>query len=122
MKMNKQVTLEDAARLIKEGQLITIGGTLCQRVPAAFVREMARQGLRDLELLKPSPGYDIDLLAARGGGLRSPHPIRHRLSGATVRDGAEFQKGGGGGAARGGRECVPHDHGKSPGGLVRRAI
>jgi len=66
MKMNKQVALEDAARLIKDGQQITIGGTLCQRVPAAFVREMARQGLRDLELVKPSPGYDIDLLAAAG--------------------------------------------------------
>jgi glutaconate CoA-transferase subunit A len=64
--MNKQLALEDAARLIKDGQLIAIGGTLCQRVPAAFVREMARQGLRDLELVKPSPGYDIDLLAAAG--------------------------------------------------------
>jgi glutaconate CoA-transferase, subunit A len=64
--MNKQLALEDAARLVRDGQVITIGGTLCQRVPAAFVREMARQGVRDLELVKPSPGYDIDLLAAAG--------------------------------------------------------
>lgn len=62
--INKQVTLGHAVRLIKAGQVVAIGGTLCQRVPAAFVREMARQGLRDLELVKPSPGYDIDLLAA----------------------------------------------------------
>jgi glutaconate CoA-transferase, subunit A len=62
--MNKQVPLEEAARLVKDGQVISIGGTLCQRVPAAFVRELARQGRRDLELVKPSPGYDIDLLAA----------------------------------------------------------
>src|SRR5260370_19913115 len=66
MKMNKQVALEDAARLIKDGQQITIGGTLCKRVHSAFVRDMARQGLRDLELVKPSRGYDIDLLAAAG--------------------------------------------------------
>ncbi len=68
--MNKQLPLQQAARLIQDGQVITIGGTLCQRVPAAFVREMARQGLRDLELVKPSPGFDIDLLAAAGAVRR----------------------------------------------------
>jgi glutaconate CoA-transferase subunit A len=68
--MNKQLGLEQAARLVQDGQVITIGGTLCQRVPAAFVREVARQGVRDLELVKPSPGYDIDLLAAAGAVRR----------------------------------------------------
>jgi glutaconate CoA-transferase subunit A len=61
---SKQVSLEEAARLVQDGQVISIGGTLCQRVPAAFVRELARQERRDLELVKSSPGYDIDLLAA----------------------------------------------------------
>ena len=61
---NKQISLEEAARLVQDGQVISIGGTLCQRVPAAFVRELARQARRDLELVKSSPGYDIDLLAA----------------------------------------------------------
>jgi glutaconate CoA-transferase subunit A len=64
--MNKQLTLSRAVRLIKNGQVVSIGGTLSQRVPAAYVREMARQQLRGLELVKPSPGYDIDLLAAAG--------------------------------------------------------
>ncbi|MGH6681405.1 MAG: CoA-transferase, partial [Bradyrhizobium sp.] len=64
--MSKQTTLEDAVRLIRNDQIITIGGTLCQRIPAAFVRELARCGVRGLELVKPSPGYDIDLLAAAG--------------------------------------------------------
>lgn len=64
--MSKQLSLEQAASLVKDGQVISIGGTLCQRVPAAFVRELARQGRRELELVKPSPGYDIDLLAAAG--------------------------------------------------------
>jgi glutaconate CoA-transferase subunit A len=62
--MDRQRSLQDAARLIQDGQVITVGGTLCQRVPAAFVRELARQGTRDLELVKPSPGYDLDVLAA----------------------------------------------------------
>lgn len=62
--MDKRISLRAAARLVGDGQIITIGGTLCQRVPAAFVRELARQGKRDLELVKSSPGYDIDLLAA----------------------------------------------------------
>lgn len=64
--MNKQIALDEAARLILGGQVIAIGGTLSQRVPAAMVREIARQKIRDLELVKPSPGYDIDLLAAAG--------------------------------------------------------
>ena len=62
--MSKQLPLEQAAQLVKDGQVISIGGTLCQRVPAAFVRELARQGRRNLELVKSSPGYDLDLLAA----------------------------------------------------------
>ncbi len=49
---DKQISLEEAARLVQDGQVISIGGTLCQRVPAAFVRELARQGRRDLELVK----------------------------------------------------------------------
>jgi glutaconate CoA-transferase subunit A len=68
--MSKQTTISEAARLVKNGQTITIGGTLSQRVPASFVRELARQQVRDLFLLKPSPGYDIDVLAAAGSVAR----------------------------------------------------
>lgn len=32
------------------------------RGPFAFVRELIRQRRRDLEIVKPSPGYDLDLL------------------------------------------------------------
>ena len=62
--MDKRRSLADAAALIQDGQTITIGGSVLQRVPSAFVRELARQRRRDLELVKPSPGYDVDLLAA----------------------------------------------------------
>ena len=63
---SKVVSLRDAARLIRDGALITFGGVLLNRPPAAFVRELARQGRRDLRLVKPSPAYDLDLLAAAG--------------------------------------------------------
>ena len=39
---------------------------MLHRIPAAFVRELARQGRRGLRLSKPSPSYDLDLLAAAG--------------------------------------------------------
>ncbi len=64
--MSKLMSLSDAATLVQNGQTLSIGGTFCQRVPAAFVRELARRKLRDLKLIKPSPGYDLDLLAAAG--------------------------------------------------------
>lgn len=63
---SKLMTLPAAAELVADGTTVTLGGTLLQRVPAAFVREMARQGRRGLHLVKPSPGYDGDLLAATG--------------------------------------------------------
>ncbi|MEO6958655.1 MAG: CoA-transferase [Burkholderiaceae bacterium] len=65
-KVNKLVTLDEAAGLIGNGETITIGGTLSQRIPAAFVRQLARRGVRGLELIKSSPGYDGDVLAAAG--------------------------------------------------------
>ena len=66
----KQTTLEQAARLVGNDQIVTIGGTLSQRIPAAMVRELARQGVKGLHLVKASPGFDADVLAA-GGCLAS---------------------------------------------------
>ena len=71
MKRSKLTTLADAARLVRDGASITLGGTLLHRTPAAFVRELARQGRRDLELVKPSPAYDLDLLCPAGCLARS---------------------------------------------------
>lgn len=71
MARSKLMTLEAAARLVADGASITLGGTLLHRTPAAFVRELARQGRRDLELVKPSPAYDLDLLCAAGCVSRS---------------------------------------------------
>jgi glutaconate CoA-transferase subunit A len=59
-------TLAEAAALVADGDHITIGGVMLHRIPAAFVRELARQGRRGLRLSKPSPSYDLDLLCAAG--------------------------------------------------------
>jgi len=71
MTRSKLLTLSAAARPVPDGASITLGGTLLHRIPAAFVRELARQGRRDLELIKPSPAYDLDLLCAAGCVSRS---------------------------------------------------
>jgi len=60
---NKVRSLEAAASLVSDGSSITFGGSFLQRVPAAFVRELARQGRSALQLIKASPSYDADLLA-----------------------------------------------------------
>ncbi|MBI2467929.1 MAG: hypothetical protein HYV62_08970 [Candidatus Rokubacteria bacterium] len=62
----KLMSLARAAALVPDGAHITLGGVMLHRIPAAFVRELARQGRRGLRLSKPSPSYDLDLLCAAG--------------------------------------------------------
>ena len=64
--MDKRISLQEAVSLISEGDAISPGGTLLHRTPSALLREIARAGLRRLTLIKPSPGYDADLLCAAG--------------------------------------------------------
>jgi glutaconate CoA-transferase, subunit A len=64
--MSKLVALAEAAALIPDGATVAFGGSLLHRTPAAFARELARQGRRDLRFVKPSAAYDLDLLVAVG--------------------------------------------------------
>ncbi len=64
--MDKRTSLAEAAALVQDGDAISPGGSLLHRTPAALIRELARQGRRRLRLIKPSPGYDADLLCAAG--------------------------------------------------------
>ncbi len=59
---SKLVSLADLAARIPDGCSLGIGGVFLHRGPFALVRELARQKRRDLEIIKPSPGYDLDLL------------------------------------------------------------
>lgn len=66
---NKQCSLEELAALVPNGASIALGGSFLHRGPFAFVRELIRQEKRGLELIKQSPGYDVDILC-RAGVLR----------------------------------------------------
>ncbi len=66
---SKVCSLPALAARITDGTSIGIGGVFLHRGPFALVRELARQGRRNLEIIKPSPGYDLDLLC-RAGAVR----------------------------------------------------
>jgi glutaconate CoA-transferase subunit A len=68
--MTKMCALAEAARLVKDGESITTSGSLLHRAPSAFLREIARAGRKRLTFIKPSPGYDADLLCAAGVASR----------------------------------------------------
>ncbi len=62
----KLVGLADLAALIPDGASIAIGGSFLHRGPFALIRELVRQKKRRLEIIKPSPGYDVDMLCRAG--------------------------------------------------------
>lgn len=58
----KQMTLAALAAHIPDGASVALGGSFLHRGPFALVRELIRQQRRNLEIIKQSPGYDIDIL------------------------------------------------------------
>ncbi len=64
--MNKLLPLSEAAALVEDGRMVALGGNSLSRTPAAFARELARQGRRGLALIKTAGAYDVDLLCAAG--------------------------------------------------------
>ena len=60
--VSKAHSLVELAARIPDGASLGIGGVFLHRGPFALVRELVRQKKRDLEIIKPSPGYDADLL------------------------------------------------------------
>lgn len=63
---SKVMNLKDAVSMIKDGTKIALGGNVLHRAPMAFVREIARQGIKDLRIVKTAGAHDIDLLSAMG--------------------------------------------------------
>jgi glutaconate CoA-transferase subunit A len=61
---NKFVSLNDLVSLVPDGATLAMGGSLLHRGPFAFSRELVRKGRKDLVFIKPSAGYDLDLLCA----------------------------------------------------------
>jgi glutaconate CoA-transferase subunit A len=63
---DKQLDLARLVAKVPDGSSLALGGSFLHRGPFAFVRELIRQGKRDLEIVKQSPGYDIDILCRAG--------------------------------------------------------
>ena len=63
---NKIVPVAELVGLIDDGQSIALGGSFLHRGPFAVVRELVRQGRTGIEVVKQSPGYDLDLLCRAG--------------------------------------------------------
>nr|ADI23197.1 acyl CoA:acetate/3-ketoacid CoA transferase, alpha subunit [uncultured Gemmatimonadales bacterium HF0770_11C06] len=62
MSASKVMTLSDMVTLVPDGTALAVGGSFLHRGPFAFVRELIRQRKRNLEIIKQSPGYDLDIL------------------------------------------------------------
>ena len=62
----KLCSLSELAARVPDRCALGLGGVFLHRGPFALVRELARQRRRDLEIIKSSPGYDLDLLCRAG--------------------------------------------------------
>lgn len=67
----KIMSLDRLASLIEDGSSVAFGGSFLHRGPFALVRALVRRDARDLEVIKPSPGYDLDLLGRAGVAKRA---------------------------------------------------
>ena len=64
---DKLIALADAARYVRSGAKVGIGGGPVMITPIALIREVIRQGARDLHLVASSTGgFGIDLLIGAG--------------------------------------------------------
>ena len=68
---NKRVSLQDLVARVPDGSSLGLGGSFLHRGPFAFVRELIRQQKREIEIIKQSPGYDIDILCRAGVATRA---------------------------------------------------
>jgi glutaconate CoA-transferase subunit A len=57
---------KDAIATIPDGAIVGIGGTIIADHPMALVRELIRQGKRDLVVVAPTGGLDVDMMIAAG--------------------------------------------------------
>lgn len=70
MPTSKVVPLTELAARVPDGASVALGGSFLHRGPFALVREVLRQRKRSLEIVKQSPGYDIDILCRVGAVAR----------------------------------------------------
>jgi glutaconate CoA-transferase subunit A len=68
--MNKVVSLPELVSRIEDGASIVLGGSSLSRKPMAAVRELVRQGRRNLHLICDIGGPEVDLLVGAGAVQR----------------------------------------------------
>jgi glutaconate CoA-transferase, subunit A len=59
-------TLDEALAAVDDGAVVGLGGALTAGHPMALVRALARRGVRDLTVVAPTGGIEVDLLIAAG--------------------------------------------------------
>ena len=68
---DKCVSLQELVSRVPNGASLALGGSFLHRGPFAFVRELIRQNKQELEIIKQSPGYDIDILCRTGTATKA---------------------------------------------------
>jgi glutaconate CoA-transferase subunit A len=63
---DKRVGLDDLAAMVKDGDVVAVGGGLSSREPMAILRAMLRRKVRGLHVVGSAHGIDIDLLCGAG--------------------------------------------------------
>jgi glutaconate CoA-transferase subunit A len=68
MNVDKRASLAEAVQLVRDGDVLALGGMTLYRRPVAFVRELLRRDTppRDLTLLCFTAGLESDLLVGAG--------------------------------------------------------
>ncbi len=63
---DKLVTLSQAAEMIRDGDVLGLGGFTVARTQTALAHEIIRQGKKDLTVVSTSVGMQMDLMVAAG--------------------------------------------------------
>ncbi|BDB97959.1 CoA transferase subunit A [Saccharolobus caldissimus] len=63
---SKLITLEEAVKLVKNGDSITISGISIHRNPMAFIYALVKEGIRDLYFIDREPGFGLEVLLKYG--------------------------------------------------------
>lgn len=66
---SKVMTMEQAVGLLKDGDMLAIGGNVLHRTPMAFIRQVALSGKKGLRLVKTAGAQEVDILCACGNAV-----------------------------------------------------
>src|SRR5258706_6832666 len=90
----KQVSLAEAAAIVQDGMTIAVGGGLSWREPVAFLRELIRQGRRDLHVVGTAQAWTWICFVAQALSVwwRNPMLDLNRISAWRLTSGVSARK------------------------------